>query len=195
MTRLAASAAAVVGAAIATVVLLGEAPARADAIGAPPEDCPAGSVGQSSHSGEWCAATSCASDTDCANYGWSSDPPRHYVCRQTELCVRDETYTPSQRLAPVPGRPPPTATRTIGVGACGSECVAPATCTNTKRCVEESAVAGAGRALGLGAARSSGSGCGSCTVGQREHAGTSGSAIGAAFLAIALGLRRTCRRR
>ncbi len=179
-------------AALATaVVLFGAAGARADAIEGPPTDCPAGSVGESSHSGAWCGATTCTADSDCEQYGRWPEPRRHYVCRQTELCVRTETYTLSQRLALPPGQAPPTATRAIGVGECGSACAAPAACTNLKRCGEQGAIA----AL----ARHATGGCGSCAlVGrrreEREHERVAGTAIGVLFVLMAVGVARATRR-
>ena len=41
-------------------------PAAADAIGPDPEDCPNGSIGTSSHAGEWCEPTTCfTGDGEC----------------------------------------------------------------------------------------------------------------------------------
>jgi hypothetical protein len=55
--------------ALAAVLLLllvsAPAAALADAIGPPPPKCPRGSAGVSSHEGEWCEPTTCATDLDC----------------------------------------------------------------------------------------------------------------------------------
>ena len=180
------------GAVLGLAVVLGSgAGARADAIEAPPAACPEGSVGESSHEGTWCEATTCQSDADCAGHGQWPEPRRHYVCRQTELCVRTETYTRSLRMPLPEGQAPPTLTRSIGVGACGSGCVAPAACTNAMRCVEQTSVASVAR----GVSRNVGTGCGSCALARREDERTVGLAIGGAFVAAALGMARTWRRR
>jgi len=47
--------------------------ALADAVNAEPENCPSGSDGVSSHSGEWCAPTTCRSDDECNELPCSPD--------------------------------------------------------------------------------------------------------------------------
>jgi uncharacterized protein (TIGR03382 family) len=47
------------------IALLLPAVALADAVPGPPENCPRGATGTTSHEGTWCAPTTCASDTDC----------------------------------------------------------------------------------------------------------------------------------
>ncbi len=39
--------------------------ALADVVNPEPENCPSGSFGTSSHSGEWCAPSTCSSDGEC----------------------------------------------------------------------------------------------------------------------------------
>jgi hypothetical protein len=47
--------------------------ALADVINAEPTNCPAGSIGTSSHSGEWCTPDECESDDECLNQPCSVD--------------------------------------------------------------------------------------------------------------------------
>ena len=54
-------------------------PLWADAIPGPPENCPAGSRGTSSHCGEDCVPLPCSSDSDCKD---------KTICRKTRLCIR-----------------------------------------------------------------------------------------------------------
>ena len=107
--------------------------ARADAVNAPPEDCAPGAVGRTSHSGQWCAPTTCTTDADCtpANIGYQRGEHR-YACRDAALCVQDETYVPGGRN---PDRTP--RTRPVARGACvGGGCAAPARCERAMRCVD-----------------------------------------------------------
>jgi len=61
-----------------TLSLLWSAAASADAIRPPPKDCPAGSVGSSSHCGPECKPLACNSDDDCRD---------SKVCKETSLCI------------------------------------------------------------------------------------------------------------
>lgn len=61
---------------------------RADAIMSPPEDCAPGSEAMSSHWGQWCEDTTCASDSDCpAFFDLRAGTPLPRVCRSTSVCV------------------------------------------------------------------------------------------------------------
>jgi hypothetical protein len=50
---------------LAALLLGAPSTALADAISGPPEDCPRGSEGTSSHAGEWCRPTTCTDDAAC----------------------------------------------------------------------------------------------------------------------------------
>lgn len=54
------------------------APARADAVGYPPEVCPAGSEGAASHCGEYCSPHRCTNDDDCGG---------DMTCEPLDLCI------------------------------------------------------------------------------------------------------------
>lgn len=60
-------------------LLIGALTARADVVGPEPEDCPAGSIGTSNHSGAYCTPRLCA-DSPCDDG----------VCETTGLCVLEE---------------------------------------------------------------------------------------------------------
>lgn len=47
--------------------------AFADALGPEPENCPNGSIGTSSHAGEWCAPADCSADDECTEGGCVAD--------------------------------------------------------------------------------------------------------------------------
>lgn len=62
--------------------------ARADAIMGPPEDCAPGSQAMSSHWGQWCEDTTCASDADCPSlFDLGTRAPITRVCQRTSVCV------------------------------------------------------------------------------------------------------------
>ena len=52
--------------------------ARADAVGPPPADCPAGSFGDSCHGGPFCRPSTCESDAACAG---------GEICQEVKVCV------------------------------------------------------------------------------------------------------------
>ena len=58
--------------------LLGLQIASADVVNMPPEDCPPGAIGTSSHAGEWCKPNYCQSDTDCSDGN---------SCLEVPICV------------------------------------------------------------------------------------------------------------
>lgn len=109
--------------------------ALADAISGPPEDCSRGAFGVSSHSGAWCASTTCATVADCAPY---ADTPRGRIalgCEPLGLCVVSETYTEGgMRPADVA---PAVLVREVASGLCTSDadCAAPSRCIVAPRCV------------------------------------------------------------
>ena len=119
------------------LALLGSAHAAADDLSPPPERCPRGSVGTTEHAGQWCAATRCESDADCARDGlrrqgldYVSDASR--VCREASLCVVEEQYT----LGGLHAAAPPTSTRRVARGEClDGRCPAGGECRAERRCV------------------------------------------------------------
>lgn len=110
-------------------------PAHADVVQSPPDDCPAGSVGVTSHAGQWCAARPCTSDAECAPPPYDRTSPRR-ICRELSLCVRSEQYTPGGwhqfRYLQDPDLERPT--RHVAVGPCGAGCEAPAACQTGRFC-------------------------------------------------------------
>ncbi len=103
--------------------------AQADAIDGPPSDCPPGSIGDSSHSGSWCAPSVCERDEDCAKQDHSSNRKRHFRCEEAALCVE---HTRSERW-----RGSGVEERDIARRACAADgsCVRPEQCVTAKRCV------------------------------------------------------------
>ena len=100
--------------------------AWADAVDMPPDNCPTGAEGTSSHSGTWCIPTECSSDDEC------SDTP----CSEQEigLCVETEEDVSCGGWMPDTGEPC-TFTRRTAHGTCTeqSDC-AVGTCEFDRRC-------------------------------------------------------------
>ena len=107
---------------------------RADDIGPPPSDCPRGSVGHSSHSGEWCAIQPCQSDADCKNMV-ASHRTVQGTCESTSLCVAKKTIPAHHRV--VSDAEPSSRKIAVAVGTCGitSSCKPDAQCEKAMRCV------------------------------------------------------------
>lgn len=112
---------------IAAIALGAASPARADRVPSPPEDCPPGSRGHSSHTGRWCASQPCADDSACG-HGLS--------CRPSALCIEDQPFVPHSRRPP-PGEDPTPQTRAVAVAPCGADgsCPGEARCVRAERCV------------------------------------------------------------
>ena len=112
--------------AILLLALLLPTAAFADAIGPPPEECPPGSVGQSSHEGQWCEPATCILDTSC---------DKGAKCRPgVGLCVTHEVV-PCGGLYPVEMEP---CTTTIDEAhrPCASDAdCGQGTCEVARRCV------------------------------------------------------------
>lgn len=72
--------------------------ARADAI-SPAPACPPGSLGRSSHAGQWCAAAPCTEDTDCKREGHSCKKWR--VCQQAAMVSHNRRRPHSSRMVQV----------------------------------------------------------------------------------------------
>lgn len=124
--------------AICSILLVIPASARADAVAAPPDDCPVGALGETSHAGTWCAPTTCTSDATCeAQHGGWGGEVRTLVCRPAGLCVRSEQYDPGGLRAE---GEVVRLTRTVVEGACGgdADCTGSARCEVTPRCVSPS---------------------------------------------------------
>lgn len=118
--------------------------ASADAVGPPPDDCPPGAQGVTSHSGQWCVAMTCNTDADCtggdslrAMMGRGGGPT---VCREVDLCLTTSTYHAGGRGAYLNGPDAPPLTRVIA-SACTPSCDAPGVCSRAKRCAPAAAVA------------------------------------------------------
>lgn len=102
--------------------------AYADAIGPPPEDCPSGSTGRSSHAGRWCKPLPCVNDT-CEADG---------TCETTGLCLLEASDCGGGRR---PDTAPCTRTRREAVGLCRTD----ADCTEGTCVVDAYCVASAER--------------------------------------------------
>lgn len=97
--------------------------AFADRVPAPPDDCPRGSEGRTSHSGRWCAPTTCEADADCRTEGTR--------CEELALCVEQESYVPGGRTRDRTPR-----SRPVARGACLEDaCPGAAECQTARRCV------------------------------------------------------------
>lgn len=121
---------------LAAITLLLSPAVRADAVLPPPEDCPPGSIGQSSHNGPFCSVTTCSTDADCeGKCSWRDrDRGRRLRCEDSvPLCIEQREFSNWRR-------PQNSQTKNIvpvAVGSCdGSRaCASPAVCETTKRCV------------------------------------------------------------
>lgn len=101
--------------ALAALLVLIAAPARADVVRSEPDDCPDGSFGNTSHCGPYCEALLCTNDRDCTD-GRTCQPVK--ACAHTYDCFD----------------PPPT----VHGGPCtnGTSCTdAKDTCQSLKLCI------------------------------------------------------------
>lgn len=156
-----------IGLGVALCVLVFGAIAYADVVGAPPADCPPGSVGTASHAGPYCRPDDCSQDASrCA--GSSS-------CQSKALCIVEI------QGGSIGG---PSTVRSV-VGPCSADgrC-GEGTCTKLSVCT--SSATGVG-----GAGPSSSSDNGGCTL---HGAGTAASGA-AAFAAVGLCAWFVARRR
>lgn len=139
--------------AVLAVLGVGAGRASADAVPGPPDDCPAGARGETSHTDTYCAATICASDADCSpsyGYGSGSDPS---VCTAAVgLCLEPRTRVPGGRWPS--DSPPAPVTYDVATGSCASDsdCAAPSRCVVTSRCTPRTAAQFVARALGCSVA-------------------------------------------
>ncbi|MBZ0117178.1 MAG: hypothetical protein K8H88_09300, partial [Sandaracinaceae bacterium] len=91
----------------AILLLLAPAIARADAVLAPPEDCPDGATGTTGHLGTYCEPAPCRSDNDC-------ETGTH--CAPASLCTREV------ELEGVTIRGSITTRVVVAIGACNEDC-------------------------------------------------------------------------
>jgi hypothetical protein len=126
---------------VATFTLSARA-ALADAVMGPPEDCPPGSSGRSSHRGPFCAPTTCETDADCErqmSYR-DRDRGRKFECKaQVSVCIEQKDFT-SWRRRPADGAK---TMLPVAVSACGrgATCAGTAVCETARRCVDTGAPA------------------------------------------------------
>lgn len=110
--------------------------ARADAVPNPPDNCPNGAFGITSHAGTWCEATTCSPTNTCdTRYGGDA-----LKCETQGLCVRSESYTAGGRRAV--DEPPLQLTRQVADATCtaGETCADGSRCVVAQRCVRASLV-------------------------------------------------------
>lgn len=130
------------------ILLLFSALAIADVVDDPPEDCPAGSRGQTSHWGAWCEPDACADDPGQCAEGTT--------CQALNQCIVTHTYTVDT------GDDPRELTYLEVVSLCAEDgSCAEGTCTAMTVCADEAEVPGgktcgcastsAGAIFGLGA--------------------------------------------
>ncbi|MCC6874619.1 MAG: hypothetical protein IT378_09970 [Sandaracinaceae bacterium] len=91
----------------AIFLLLAPAVARADAVLAPPDDCPDGATGTTGHLGTYCEPAPCRSDNDC-------EAGTH--CAPASLCTREV------ELEGVTIRGSITTRVVVAIGACNEGC-------------------------------------------------------------------------
>jgi len=158
--------------AFATLSLAGVA--RADVVGPPQEDCPAGTEGSSCHGGPYCRPVECLVDQDCNAGETCQDRP---MCVSTIVCAG---------LLP-PDANPMDYEQAKVEGSCpnGDECAAGATCKTKRLCISN---ASGGSSSGAG-----GEGCG-CRVAGASDPSNVALLLGAAS-ALALVRRRQRQRR
>lgn len=135
---------ALASAALAAALTLSARAALADVVMGPPEDCPPGSSGRSSHRGPFCAPTTCETDADCErqmSYR-DRDRGRKFECKdQVSVCIEQKDFT-SWRQRPSPVDAGKTMLP-VAVGACGrgATCAGTAVCETARRCVDTGAPA------------------------------------------------------
>lgn len=127
--------------------------ANADAIDAPPDDCPRGSTGTSSHTDTYCMPSSCTASANCTA---PSDigTERELVCTPSVgLCIETRTAMPGGRFPD--GVVPSPITYDVAHGACttDADCTTPAHCVVMSRCTPRTATEFVTRALGCSVGR------------------------------------------
>lgn len=136
----------------ALVVLACLAPAvvRADAIMGPPEDCPRGSRGESSHTDTICAPSTCVVDADCDS-GTGTDA---LVCTaDVGLCIESRTRMPGG-LMPLGVEVTPVTYDVASTGCTtDADCTAGTHCVVASRCAQRTATEFVRHTLGCSAHR------------------------------------------
>ncbi len=104
--------------------------AFADAVMEPPEDCPVGSEGISSHAGEWCEELTCDANSSC---------PEGTECLSISVCL-DVYEEDCGGMRPDTGEPCTFEVREVlGVCETDSDCER-GTCVTDDRCASEDAL-------------------------------------------------------
>jgi len=106
---------------VALGVLLSPSTSRADVVGPPPDDCPAGTEARSSHCGSYCVPRLCAGDGDCDD-GQTCQPRQ--LCRDSIECQGG--WDPDAA---------PTIIETANQSCAAGDCPA-GTCESTDVCAE-----------------------------------------------------------
>lgn len=103
-------------------------PARADVVGPPPAECPAGTEGASCHGGPYCRPVGCAGGVECAS---------GETCREVPFCVA--TILCAGLLPPDADLADYERSNVVGSCANGGTCAQDATCKTLQVCVPVSA--------------------------------------------------------
>ncbi|MDI1483653.1 MYXO-CTERM sorting domain-containing protein [Polyangium sp. y55x31] len=167
-------------------VLLASAPASADVLSEPPQNCPEGSLGQLCHGPPRCAPLPCTSDADCQGGG---------TCKVKELCIEDINCSGGWIDAPP-------VTHVAGTCDATGACPMGGTCKKTLVCVGGSISPTSGSGAGTGA----GSGAGAGDGGGDDDIAVKGCAcsavgdhaapwLGLAMVAVGAGIAVARRRR
>jgi hypothetical protein len=136
--------------ALVVLVLFVPGLASADAIMGPPEDCPRGSRGESSHTDTICAPSTCVVDGDCGG-GTGTDA---LVCAaNVGLCIESRTRMPGG-LRP-PGVEATPVTYDVASTSCSTDadCAAGTHCVVASRCAQRTATEFVRHTLGCTAQR------------------------------------------
>jgi hypothetical protein len=140
--------------AAALALSLAPSPASADAVMGPPTDCPRGSVGESTHTDEFCRPTTCATDVEC---GPGTGVDDLFCEPSVGVCIEVRT----RRMGGL--RPPGLADSEIVYDVAASSCATDADCTGgmhcavASRCAPRTATEFVEHALGCTAHRSASS--------------------------------------
>lgn len=140
------------------VLLLALRLAQADVVNPEPTNCPQGSIGASSHLGEWCTPDLCTSTTECED---------GQTCASRGLCIEEDTTTDSAQER----------SRTLVLDTCEEQAdCREGTCTFLEVCASEGLFGG-----------SDDGGCGGCgvTPAGSPLGGLLGPALGLVLLGLA----------
>lgn len=159
--------------------LLASAPASADVLSEPPQNCPEGSLGQPCHGPPRCAPLPCTSDADCKGGG---------TCKEKQLCTEQINCSGGWIDAP-------TVTHVASTCDAAGACPLGGTCTKTLVCVGGSAASTTGSGAGAGSGDGGDDdiavkGCACTAVG--DHAAPW---LGLAMVAVGAGIAAARRRR